>query len=237
MNIVQTNLKFKNPLQKRASTKKIIIHHADATVCNAQMIHSWHNARGWSGMGYHYLVRKENGIVETGRPIDTIGAHCTGQNSDSIGICFEGNFDQEKMTEEQLQTGKELIAYLRGIYGANIKIVRHKDLMATSCPGKYFPFGELIKVETTKKKAKKEKYKGKFPTLPTKGYLELYDRGVNVKYLQQFLNWYGNYNLVIDGDFGQKTLSAVKNFQTANKLTVDGVFGAKSLKKAKSVKR
>lgn len=235
MNIIQTNLKFKNSPQKRAGTKKIIIHHADATVCNMQMIHSWHIARGWSGAGYHFLVRKD-GTVEAGRPIDTIGAHCTGQNSDSIGICFEGNFEQEKMSDLQLQTGRELIAYIKGIYG-DIQVTEHKDFMATSCPGKNFPFEELIKVETTKKKAKKEKYKGKFPTLPTKGYLELYDRGVNVKYLQQFLNWYDNYKLVVDGVFGQKTLSAVKNFQSANKLTVDGVFGAKSLKKAKSVKK
>ena len=236
MKIVESNLKFKNTPQKRLTTTKIVIHHADASTCNAHMIHQWHIARGWSGMGYHFLVRKEGGIVETGRPINTIGAHCTGQNNDSVGICFEGDFDRETMTNEQLTTGRELIAYLRGIYGQNIRIVRHKDLMATDCPGKNFPFEELTKA----KKVKKKKYRGKLPSLPQKEdgyYLEKGDEGEQVRLLQLFLNWYGKYGLEIDGDFGKKTESAVKNFQAAEKLTIDGLFGAKSLARATKVKR
>lgn len=234
MQIVETKLEYKRPLQKRLTTTKIVIHHADASTCNAHMIHQWHKARGWSGMGYHFLVRKEGGIVETGRPINTIGAHCTGQNNDSVGICFEGDFDRETMTNEQLQTGRELIAYLRGLYGQNIRIVRHKDLMATDCPGKNFPFEELIKTE---KKSKKSKYKGKLPTLTKGECIGKGDKGEKVRLLQLFLNWYGKYGLVIDGDFGKKTESAVKNYQAAEKLTVDGLFGAKSLARATKVKR
>ena len=236
MQIIESKLDYKRPLQKRLTTTKIVIHHADSTICNAHMIHAWHIARGWSGMGYHFLVRKEGGIVETGRPINTIGAHCTGQNNDSIGICFEGDFDRETMTNEQLQTGRELIAYLRGIYGQKIRIVRHKDLMATACPGKNFPFEELIKA----KKVKKKKYGGKLPSLPQKNngyYLEKGDKGEQVRLLQLFLNWYGKYGLEIDGDFGKKTESAIKNYQAAEKLTVDGLFGAKSLARATKVKR
>ena len=236
MKIIESKLQFKNPLQKRLTTTKIVIHHADASTCNAHMIHQWHLARGWSGMGYHFLVRKEGGIVETGRPINTIGAHCTGQNSDSVGICFEGDFDKETMTNEQLQTGRELIAYLRGIYGQNIRIVRHKDLMATDCPGKNFPFEELIKTEKVKK-PKKKKYQGKLPTLTKGECIGRGDKGEKVRLLQLFLNWYGKYGLVIDGDFGEKTESAVKNYQAAEKLTVDGLFGEKSLARAKKVKK
>ena len=244
MKIVETNLKFKNTPQKRLTTNKIVIHHSASKVANAQLIHQWHIARGWSGMGYHFLVRKEGGIVETGRPINTIGVHCTGQNNDSVGICFEGDFDRETMTNEQLQTGRELIAYLREIYGQNIRIVRHKDLMATDCPGKNFPFEALCMPIVAAKKSKKKKakkYSGTLPTLPEKEknqyYLEKGDKGDNVKLLQRFLNWYGNYGLVIDGDFGNKTLSAVKNYQSKEGLVVDGLFGSKCLKKASSIKK
>lgn len=236
MKIIESKLQFKNPLQKRLTTTKIVIHHADASTCNAHMIHQWHLARGWSGMGYHFLVRKEGGIVETGRPINTIGAHCSGQNNDSIGICFEGDFDRETMTNEQLQTGRELIAYLRGIYGQNIRIVRHKDLMATACPGKNFPFDELIKAEKVKK-SKKKKYSGKLPTLAKGECIGKGDKGEKVRLLQLFLNWYGNYGLVIDSDCGEKTESAIKNFQASEKLTIDGLFGEKSLAKAKKLKK
>ena len=233
MKIVQSNIKFNSTPLKRSATKKIVVHHADATTCDAKTIDKWHKNNGWSGIGYHFVVRKKDGIVETGRPIDTIGAHALNNNSDSVGICFEGNFDKETMSTEQLQTGKELIAYLRGIYGDNIQIVRHKDLMATDCPGKNFPFDKLIAKTETKKKA----YSGKFPTLPKRGYFQLKDTGTQVKYLQKFLNWYGNYNLAVDGDYGTKTMSAVVSFQKSEKLATDGLFGSKSLAKAKTVKK
>lgn len=61
--------------------------------------------------------------------------------------------------------------------------------------------------------------------------------GNDVKLLQQFLNWYGNYGLKVDGEFGDNTLLAVKNFQKKEGLTVDGQFGQASLDKAKAVKK
>ena len=59
--------------------------------------------------------------------------------------------------------------------------------------------------------------------------------GVNVKRLQSFLRWAG-YGITVDGDFGMKTLEAVKAFQNKYGLTVDGIFGSASLKKAKAVR-
>lgn len=78
--------------------------------------------------------------------------------------------------------------------------------------------------------------KGK-KTTKTRNYLTSGDKGNQVKYLQKFLNWYAGYGLVVDGDYGSKTIIAVKNFQTREKLTVDGKFGSKCLAKAKKVKR
>ena len=83
----------------------------------------------------------------------------------------------------------------------------------------------------------KSKYTGTLPSLSGKGYICKGDTGENVNRLQKFLNWYGNYGLVVDGDFGAKTDTALKKFQKAEGLTVDGKFGAKSLAKAKAVKR
>lgn len=42
--------------------------------------------------------------------------------------------------------------------------------------------------------------------------------------LQYLLNSY-DYDLVADGDFGNKTFSAVTNFQNNNNLTADGIVG------------
>ena len=48
--------------------------------------------------------------------------------------------------------------------------------------------------------------------------------GDEVKTLQKLLNNSG-YNLAVDGQFGQKTQQAVKDYQKKNSLTVDGIVG------------
>ena len=37
-------------------------------------VRKWHVVRGWRDVGYHYLIRLD-GTVETGRPIEQVGAH------------------------------------------------------------------------------------------------------------------------------------------------------------------
>ena len=61
--------------------------------------------------------------------------------------------------------------------------------------------------------------------------------GLDVKRLQYYLNWYGSNCGTPDGDFGAKTLNAVKDFQKKEGLKVDGVFGTASLAKAKAVRK
>lgn len=52
-------------------------------------VDAWHKARGWDGIGYHYLIDRD-GVIETGRPVDKIGAHVRGHNSASIGVAMVG---------------------------------------------------------------------------------------------------------------------------------------------------
>lgn len=83
MNIIETNLKF-GALSTRKSTKRAILHHAEASKCTAEDIHRWHLQNGWSGAGYHFLVRKDGSIYRL-RPENAVGSHAKGSNSDSIG--------------------------------------------------------------------------------------------------------------------------------------------------------
>ena len=60
---------------------------------SAADIDRWHRERGFqNGIGYHYVVRRD-GTVETGRPLEVIGAHCENHNRHSIGVCYEGGLD------------------------------------------------------------------------------------------------------------------------------------------------
>lgn len=63
------------------------------------------------------------------------------------------------------------------------------------------------------------------------------DKGTEVTKLQKFLNWFGNYGLVVDGDCGIKTSTAIKDYQKKVGVTVDGYFGSASLVKAKAYKK
>ena len=76
-----------------------------------------------------------------------------------------------------------------------------------------------------------------FPKLPLRGYFKRGDKSQQVKNLQLFLNWFGDYGLAIDGCIGSKTIRAVERFQKSTGLAVDGLFGRKCLQKAKEVKK
>lgn len=144
MNIIDSNFKFANALTKRIATKYIILHHR-AGNGDVMSIHNQHLGQGWSGIGYNFYVRKD-GRVYSGRPIDTVGAHTPDYNYVSVGVCFEGNYETEKMNVVQIKAGQELISYIKGKY-PNAQIKKHRDFNATACPGKNFPFDEITKAK------------------------------------------------------------------------------------------
>ena len=91
---------------------RIVIHHSASDWGTARVIDGWHRERGWSGIGYHFVVLNGylnaedcaasrryqclTGSIEAGRPLDLdewveaneVGAHTLGYNRDSIGICM-----------------------------------------------------------------------------------------------------------------------------------------------------
>ena len=143
MQILETGLKF-GSLNTRKSTKRIIIHHSASADVPASTIHQWHLNQGWSGIGYHFVIRA-NGMIERGRPENTIGSHSGPQgNGDSIGVVLTGNFEIGAPATAQITALASLIKDLRGRYG-NLAVIGHKDVMATACPGKNFPWDELRK--------------------------------------------------------------------------------------------
>lgn len=227
MKINDVTYKWNGALSARRSTTRIILHHAAARKCTAQQIHSWHLANGWSGIGYHFFVRKD-GSVYRGRPEDTVGAHAGNNNYDSVGICFEGNFMTETMPEAQKRAGQELVQYLKGKYGIT-KVQKHSDVNATGCPGTHFPFKEISEGTAAGKPAESaaEGFTTVFQQL-SKG-----DKGDKVRVLQELLRGKG-YDLGTygaDGDFGGATRSAVVAFQVRSGLSADGIVGKNTWRK------
>lgn len=125
MNIIETNLSF-GTMSKRASTYRIILHHA-AMNGSVEDIHRVHKNKGWAGIGYHFYVRKD-GSVYRGRPEWAIGAHASGSNYNSLGICAEGNFEHESMSDVQKNARRILVDWDKYYKNTSITQVALVDL-------------------------------------------------------------------------------------------------------------
>ncbi|MDR1089580.1 MAG: N-acetylmuramoyl-L-alanine amidase [Prevotella sp.] len=119
---------------------KIIIH-CSATKAGRHFtvedIDRWHKARGFAGIGYHYVIYLD-GSVHRGRPEDQTGAHTQGQNSSSVGICYIGGLDAEgkpsdTRTEAQKSSLINLVDDLEAKY-PEAKVYGHCEFAAKACP-------------------------------------------------------------------------------------------------------
>jgi N-acetylmuramoyl-L-alanine amidase len=116
----------------------------------AAKIDEWHRANGWSGIGYHYVVRRD-GTVEIGRSLDIAGAHVYGVNSRSVGICCEGHGDYEPHTPEQRAALIELCLDLMAKYGLDPWDVRgHREINLLVDEGKVPSVINGLAVRTSK---------------------------------------------------------------------------------------
>lgn len=124
-----------------------IIIHCSATPegrdVKTSTIKKWHvdpkpKGNGWSDIGYHYVIEMDGTVVH-GRPIKKAGAHVSGHNADSIGVCYIGGMDKEMKkakdtrTTEQRIALKSLIRTLTAIYeGATVH--GHNEYANKACP-------------------------------------------------------------------------------------------------------
>ena len=227
MKIIETNLNFNsNHSNRNGNPSGFVLHHAAASG-SVYDVHNWHLGNGWAGIGYHFYVRKD-GSVYRGRPEEWLGSHTSGHN-DKIGICAEGNFEVEQMSASQKNAIIDLLDYLYDKYG-KLKVYGHRDLDATACPGKNYPFNDIVNgIKEGEVDPKPEVKPAVDPnaviiTLTTLG---KGDEGNQVKTLQRLLGSLG-YDLGgygADGIFGNATDKAVRAFQKLHNLTVDGLVG------------
>jgi len=98
---------------------------------NVDVIRTWHKKRGFSDVGYHFLVHLD-GTIERGRPWDKPGAHAKGYNYNSVGICYVGGLDSDgkpfdTRTVAQVHALRAVVGVLRAQF-PEIDVVGHRDL-------------------------------------------------------------------------------------------------------------
>ena len=144
MDVIDVGLQFGN-MNRNNHPAMLIVHHLEAEGPNwtVDMIHNMHiTERGWAGIGYHRYIRLD-GTVYQGRPDNAIGAHCQGCNTNTLGIAFEGNYDQRsEMPEAQFKAWCEVKADLCNKYG-NMPVYGHREKGSSECPGTNFPLNKV----------------------------------------------------------------------------------------------
>lgn len=120
---------------------KIIIHCSatkEGNPVTVDDIRRWHvQGRGWNDIGYHYVIELD-GTVKQGRPQIAQGAHCFGQNENSIGVCYVGGLDEDMKpkdtrTPEQKEALKSLIFKIQSVF-PEATIHGHNEFSAKACP-------------------------------------------------------------------------------------------------------
>lgn len=100
-------------------------------------IRRWHLKKGWSDIGYHYVIYRDGSIHE-GRDIDKAGAHVVGHNRYSVGVVYIGGVDslmraKDTRTPAQKESLLALLRELRKLY-PTAKIYGHRDFANKACP-------------------------------------------------------------------------------------------------------
>ncbi|XP_075956659.1 peptidoglycan recognition protein 5 [Anarhichas minor] len=127
------------------SAQKVVIHHTanpsckDQKECMNRLVSIQRNhmtERVFDDIGYNFLVGGD-GTVYEGRGWGVVGAHAKGNNHDSLGIAFMGNFNVDMPSTEAMSSVKRLLqsAVCQGFLNPKFTLVGHRDLGQTECPG------------------------------------------------------------------------------------------------------
>lgn len=128
-------------LKKSSRTINEIIVHCSGTPegkdMTVEQITASHKKRGFTTIGYHYVVYRD-GSIHNGRNVNVSGAHCTGHNTHSIGVCYIGGLENipgvayDKLPIKDTRTAKQkaallkLLKDLKALY-PKAKIIGHRD--------------------------------------------------------------------------------------------------------------
>ena len=120
--------------------RRLIIHHSGAArVQTVESIRRYHD-----GVVPYHLVIDGLAVLHHTKPIEEVGAHDAGENSDSIGLCLIGDNTTpgQEWTREQIIRAKEVVLAFKILWPEG-RVLGHRDegpggpvtKDTTLCPG------------------------------------------------------------------------------------------------------
>lgn len=128
----------------------IIIHHTGAEEKDTAQVRKYHMSKGWRDIGYNFVVERDGKVVE-GRSLGIEGAHTKGWNTKAIGLCVIGNISARELNAAQYSALVDKTVALCKKYNIPVaNVLAHRQVSATECPGKLFPW-EKFKTDVKNK--------------------------------------------------------------------------------------
>ncbi|HLE49390.1 MAG TPA: peptidoglycan recognition family protein [Patescibacteria group bacterium] len=120
-----------------------VVHHTAGKYHTESIITAEHIAKGFGDIGYNGIIGNgeltSDGKFYPGRSTKKEGAHTLSYNKKSIGVALVGDFNITEPTTLQLDSLRKAIIASSAIYEIDpFKVVGHRELNDTQCPGNNF---------------------------------------------------------------------------------------------------
>jgi hypothetical protein len=139
------------PMTRQNLPREAFIHHSDESDADhlidlarqsqrMRAIQAFHMGpeRGWSDIGYHYVVFQPYGKLNharifEGRRAGFVPAAQLGHNTGTLAICIVGNLDDDPVKPATRETIEQLLKLFPSVK----TLGGHRDVTSTTCPGKH----------------------------------------------------------------------------------------------------
>jgi N-acetyl-anhydromuramyl-L-alanine amidase AmpD len=228
---------------------KILVHHTatpnqadvsrEAADRLARGIQNFHmDNRGWLDTGQHFTISRGGFVLEgRHRSLEVLregrqhveGAHCTGQNVESVGIENEGTYSTVTPPDKQWARLRDMCAYICNQYGiAPTEIAGHRDFKDTLCPGDAF-YAMLPQLRSEVADLLGEPLPERAARRASWPLLRPDSTGPAVEAAQHLLRAAGLTDVQPDGHFDERTTAAVRKYQQAHRTEeVNGLIGGET---------
>ncbi len=127
----------------------VVLHMSASQYGNVETFRNWHLDRGWDDIGYHWVITncyptynhykdrqpdpKHDGMIQYGRNEKWRGAHVSGHNWNSIGVCLTGGGGE--FSSQQLLSAAKLCHQISSRFPSIIGVKGHYEFTsAKTCP-------------------------------------------------------------------------------------------------------
>lgn len=121
-------------LRKLSRIEFLVVHHSGSQHDSIESINEYHKTKfKQGGITYHFVIDKKGDLYQT-RPLNHVSSHIKNLNTKSLGVCFLGDYENNRIPFDPKIPFSELLNYVSQ-YVDKFEVIFHGDKVSTLCPG------------------------------------------------------------------------------------------------------